>query len=517
MRICLCVVALALAAHAAEMEVSELSDETPTFHNGGSDTHPPPSAGGVGTGYFESFNNFPGPKHGLPGYKESHNWEDDVDLMSPLVFDYRMYRALIKEKTGDAESMSEEALKTHWMKQVEEKQWGDCPQGNLFFNANGYYDLHKAQTEISMGGKACKLIMKTYLEKGVFSGYATARHQGKLPATANVGFPTIATRLFDGVNQRAATVSAAYFEVQSGQYFRTPNDQEDRADNTFSPARHMTLAYWLQIAPQSKAPNAELFAYGAKAEDNYYRTGFGCITKDISDNEESKCYFIMVFETPARREYFHTFAEDNFEPMNKAFMNNKWAHVIMMLTTRNPGFVPDVEAGEGCPNNKLLGGNICYGSLHLYVNKKDIALVDWNEGTDTKYAKAWNDAVSKNIWEKKMDKLTGLPVERRFFVAPVQSCDSDVNRCGEIPQNALKFAFPWHGAYKTGVWFCDFHAVPSGEGAFGNQARRELAINAFYEIMSETKALACQHSTEGDAAVTNDVEASDAPDGAVSS
>merc|ERR1711988_722233 len=175
----------------------------------------------------------------------------------------------------------------------------------------------------------------------------------------------------------------------------------------------------------------------------------------------------------------------NFEPMNKAFMNNKWAHVIMMLTTRNPGFVPDVEAGEGCPNNKLLGGNICYGSLHLYV--------------------------------KKMDKLTGLPVERRFFVAPVQSCDSDVNRCGEIPQNALKFAFPWHGAYKTGVWFCDFHAVPSGEGAFGNQARRELAINAFYEIMSETKALACQHSTEGDAAVTNDVEASDAPDGAVSS
>merc|ERR1712196_422372 len=96
-----------------------------------------------------------------------------------------------------------------------------------------------------------------------------------------------------------------------------------------------------------------------------------------------------------------------------------------------------------------------------------------------KYAKAWGDAVVKTIWEKKMDK----------------------------------FEVPWHGAYKTGVWFCDFQAVTSGAGGFGNAARRAIAKDAFYDIMSETKAIACAHSTKGSAAVTNDVEASDAPEG----
>merc|ERR1712096_16024 len=82
--------------------IRELGDEQPTYGNGGADTHPPATAGGQGTGYFNTENNFPGPKHGLPGYKESHNWEEDIDLMSPLVFDYRMYRALIQEKVADA-------------------------------------------------------------------------------------------------------------------------------------------------------------------------------------------------------------------------------------------------------------------------------------------------------------------------------------------------------------------------------------------------------------------------------
>jgi len=513
MRTLACLAVLLVVAHAAEegATVRELVDERPTVSNGGADTHPAAQNGGVGTGYFNTENNFVGPKHGLPGYKESHNWENDVDLMSPLIFDYRMYRALIKEKAGDAENMSEEALKTHWMKAVEENKHPKCPQGNIWFNANAYQDIHNEQSETSMGGKSCKLIMKTYLEKGIFNGAAVAKHQGKLPASKSKGFPTIASKLFDGVNARPETASKSFFEVQSGQYFRTPNDGEARSDNTFSPSRHMTLAFWLQIAPQTKAPNAELFAYGAKQEDNFYRTGFGCITKDISDNDESKCYFIMVFEQISRREYFHTYAEANFKPMRQAFMNNRWAHVVIMLTTRNPGFVPDVKEGEGCPNNQLLGGNICYGSLHLFVDKKEIALVDWNEGTDTKYAKAWGDAVVKTIWEKKMDKFEGLPVERRFFVSPVQSCESDLNRCGEIPQNALKFDFPWHGAYKTGVWFCDFQAVTSGAGGFGNAARREIAKNAFFDIMSETKAIACAHSTKGAAAVTNDVAASSAP------
>ena len=48
----------------------------PEYAGGGADTHPAAAQGGVGTGYFAKVMNFPGPKYGLPGYKESHNWED---------------------------------------------------------------------------------------------------------------------------------------------------------------------------------------------------------------------------------------------------------------------------------------------------------------------------------------------------------------------------------------------------------------------------------------------------------
>jgi hypothetical protein len=500
------VAALVVVAYSVEdsASVKMLGDERPTLKNGGADTHPPATGGGVGTGYFNTINNFPGPKHGLPGYKESHNWEEDIDVMSPLVFDYRMYRALIHEKVADAAEMSEEALKTHWMNAVEGKKYDKCPQGHIWFSANEYYELHKESNELAMGGSACKLIMKVYLEKGVFSGAAKAKHQAALPTGAKK-FATFGTKLFDGVNQKTATISKSYFEVKNGLYFRTPEPNAAKVDNTFSPARHLTLAFWLQIAPQAKAPNAELFTYGGKEYDNYMRTGFGCVTKDISDTDDTKCYFIMVFQQISRTEYFHTYAEENFKPTRIAFMDNKWAHVLIMLTTRNPGFVPDVNPGEGCPNNQLLGGNVCYGSLHLWVNKKELGLVDWNDGTDTTYAKAWNDAVVSRIWEKKMDKVEGLLVERRFFVSPIQSKEgATLNAFGEINMNNIMWAFPWQGSYKAGIWFCDMTVVSSGNGGFGNAARREIARDAFFDIMSETKALACAHSSNGDAPVTND-------------
>lgn len=74
----------------------------------------------------------------------------------------------------------------------------------------------------------------------------------------------------------------------------------------------------------------------------------------------------------------------------------------------------------------------------------------------------------------------------------------------------MKWAFPWHGSYMTGVWFCDFQAVSSGKGLFGGASRRKFAVEAFWDIMGETKAISCAHSTEGQAEVTNEAE-SDGP------
>merc|ERR1711977_395339 len=103
-----------------------LQDEvkrTPTMSNGGDDTHPDaygnmeerpedsapaensddagPTDTQQGTGYFRDIPNAPGPRHGLPGYKESHQWETDTDMFSPLVFDWRFYRAKYLKGTED--------------------------------------------------------------------------------------------------------------------------------------------------------------------------------------------------------------------------------------------------------------------------------------------------------------------------------------------------------------------------------------------------------------------------------
>merc|ERR1712093_604175 len=57
--------------------------------------------------------NFPGTPYGKPGYKESHNWESDVDFFMPAVFNTHFFAAKygLKDKT-------EEQLKAEWLAQA---------------------------------------------------------------------------------------------------------------------------------------------------------------------------------------------------------------------------------------------------------------------------------------------------------------------------------------------------------------------------------------------------------------
>merc|ERR1719424_518577 len=151
---CMC----AFSVHAIEETVSvqELVDSP--MGDGGDGTHPFANGGGddgaestgaTGTGYETSIANFPGPKYGLPGYKESHKWESDYDRTSPLVFDHRMYKALIGVTAATAQLKSEAQLVTHWNAAIAANSAPNCPQGNIWFNANSYYEMHKTQTEIN--------------------------------------------------------------------------------------------------------------------------------------------------------------------------------------------------------------------------------------------------------------------------------------------------------------------------------------------------------------------------------
>merc|ERR1712146_283291 len=298
---------------------------------------------GINAEYMGDTANFPGPKYGLPGYKESHKWETDVDVFSPLVFDPRFYRALIHMKSASAGVMSESALRVHWDTAVKAKKAPNCPQGNVFFDANEYYKMHKKKPEFNMGGNACSLIVRVYVGQGVFKGYETSQYQAGSKA-----FPTLATKLFAPVGSKRKSASSAVFQVKAGQYFGTPMPGAGVFDNSFTAARHMTLVFWLQVAPQSEAPNAELFAYGGAQTDNYFRTGFGCIAASVA-SKKTKCYFITVFQAGTTKEYFHTYNNDNFEILRAAYGGSKWGHTVFMLTTAAPGFRGDGVAG--CPTN----------------------------------------------------------------------------------------------------------------------------------------------------------------------
>merc|ERR1712022_104078 len=146
MKVLVVLAAIALVALAVEdaAEVKEMDESMggPAIGNGGDDTHPayiadagtaePQGAYAEGTGYYKAMNNFVGPKYGLPGYKESHNWNDDYDILSPLVFDYRFYRALIHKEPAEAKLMNEEDLKTEFSSDVQKKQTHSQPSAADF-------------------------------------------------------------------------------------------------------------------------------------------------------------------------------------------------------------------------------------------------------------------------------------------------------------------------------------------------------------------------------------------------
>jgi len=457
--------------------------------NGGDTTHVAHANGGEGHGYWKNDNNFPGPKYGLPGYKESHKWETDVDVSSPLVFDHRMYKALISVKASAAQLMSESALRVHFSSAVNANKAPFCPQGNIWFDANQYYALHKKKTEFSMGGNACSLIFKVYINQGVFAGWETSKH-----VVSNDAFAPVGTKLFNPVGGPTSGASSSVFQVKDGQYFKTPAPGFSRTDNTFSPARHLTLVFWMQVAPQAKAPNAELFAYGGAQTDNYFRTGFGCISAAIA-SKKTNCYFITVFQAGSVKEYFHTYNKENFGHLRDGFGGARWAHVVYMLTTASPGFKGDEV--KGCPTNSGspqagADSKSCSGALFLWLNQKSIKLVDWNDGTSTKYAPKWKGPVTGSnmnpdpVWKNPKPKGND-GVHRRFWVSPVANVAS-----AGITNNALKWDFPWTASYAGGIYFCDFTAIPSGQGGFGVDGRRLIAMNAFYEQMSQTRESNCK-------------------------
>merc|ERR1711998_102303 len=124
---------------------------------------------------------FPGPVYGLPGYKESHDWLNDVDWWSPLVFDWRYYKARCGEgcNGGDPlKNMNEGEVKKYWV----EKGMNNNDASSTTFNCNFYVqqneNLHEELMD-STGKVKCKEAVEHFLTDGLFDGLTGTAFDGE--------------------------------------------------------------------------------------------------------------------------------------------------------------------------------------------------------------------------------------------------------------------------------------------------------------------------------------------------
>eukprot|EP00658_Telonema_sp_P-2_P048131 TRINITY_DN3662_c0_g1_i10.p1 TRINITY_DN3662_c0_g1~~TRINITY_DN3662_c0_g1_i10.p1 ORF type:complete len:484 (+),score=89.64 TRINITY_DN3662_c0_g1_i10:48-1499(+) len=131
---------------------------------------------------------FPGPTKDLPGYKASHDWVKDIDWFSPLVFDWRYYKARchsaeackdLDDADGTAmSSMTEDEVRNHWVETGMER----CDVASSTFSAQYYVsqnpELSEQLVDGDTGKPLCKKAVEHFLTEGVFDGLSGTTHDG---------------------------------------------------------------------------------------------------------------------------------------------------------------------------------------------------------------------------------------------------------------------------------------------------------------------------------------------------
>eukprot|EP00656_Telonema_subtile_P022766 TRINITY_DN23_c0_g2_i1.p1 TRINITY_DN23_c0_g2~~TRINITY_DN23_c0_g2_i1.p1 ORF type:complete len:181 (+),score=57.61 TRINITY_DN23_c0_g2_i1:129-671(+) len=102
--------------------------------------------------------NMVGAPHGLPGYKESHNWESDVDLFSPVVFNLKYFNTMFGDKAN-----SPAQAKRKWAAHLEsDKKVPYCEQASPQFSLNTYYRAHETVLDL-----VCRLLLEKKKKKNI--------------------------------------------------------------------------------------------------------------------------------------------------------------------------------------------------------------------------------------------------------------------------------------------------------------------------------------------------------------
>jgi hypothetical protein len=138
--------------------------------DGGDNTHAVGALDGPGYSKPMYGANFPGPKYGLPGYKESHHWEMGIDLFSPVAWNKGYFAALY----GYVGKMDEDLQKI-WLGNLTANTAGSCPKGMINWDLNQYAANNPGTATVKDESyndvdATCMQILENFLTTGIYQG-----------------------------------------------------------------------------------------------------------------------------------------------------------------------------------------------------------------------------------------------------------------------------------------------------------------------------------------------------------
>jgi len=204
---------------------------------------------------------FPGPRYGLPGYKESHKWVDEYDIFSPLIFDPKYYS--LRYDLGDK---SVGALRADWKAYLandENAYPADCRQGNALFSPQKYYRANpQIKESLEMNSEAqetCGSIVKAFMKEGVLQ--AQSRYDFKKEKEA-------LTENADQVESEELAIQIP--QIRNGKRkLAWPIGQEFHTFGTeaMTAAEQYTLTFWYR-AMGAREPECNVLHHGDNLNEN---------------------------------------------------------------------------------------------------------------------------------------------------------------------------------------------------------------------------------------------------------
>jgi hypothetical protein len=206
----------------------------------------------------------------------------DVDLLSPLIFDWKAYALKYDKQLSGP--VSESAAKTDWLAKLESLSYPNCRQGKKHdhppggFSLKLYFDANQESLNLGATPK-CSAIAKQFLSEGLFEGRALAPlkpkvydgqypendgSDGEVPASSwlmckwrkGVG-RIVELNLLDSFLTGTSTVQEAYSRAIRPYDMVLSN--YDKAMYGFKPTASYTVTFWYRPV---KRVVGEIFNFG---------------------------------------------------------------------------------------------------------------------------------------------------------------------------------------------------------------------------------------------------------------